>query len=168
MALDVHVLPADGVPSLAWRRDAETAILSGAFAVAESPAGYTGVVELHDEDGALAVLDVHGGVLCGIDLVVWPEITVLPGLTAPVDARRAQVMVPSRSVRRGAAAIEFDTTLSISADADADAEVFHLRIGTRRPVEPLRIADRMLVEIDAGQRLAGFWLEAVPPEPVGS
>lgn len=165
MALDVHVLPPVGaLPPLAWRWDAETDILSGGFRAGTGQAGYTGTVELNDEEGSIAVLDVVGGVLCGLDVVVWPELVVLEGLAGPGDARPGMVVVPSRTARRGVAALEFDTTLSVSTD---NAErLFHLRIGTRRPVEPVRVADKLLVEVDAAHRLAGFWLEQVPPQPV--
>lgn len=164
MALEVHALPLPGpLPAIRWRWDAETDILSGAFRVGPPGAGYTGTVELNDEEGSIAVLDVSGGVLCGLDIVVWPEITNLPGLAAPVEARLGQVLVPSRAAKRGVAALEFDTTLTVSADPDE--RTFHLRIGTRRAVEPIRVADRFLVEVDGAQRLAGFWIEDAPPLP---
>lgn len=164
MALEVHVLtlPAE-LPPLEWHWEAETDILGGAFVVPGAGGGYTGTVELNDEEGSIVVIDVAGGVVCGMDVVVWPEITNLPGLAAPVEARLGQVVIPSRAARRGAAALEFDTTISVSADP---AEcTFHIRIGTRRPVEPIRIANHFVVEVDAAQRLAGFWLESVPPLP---
>ena len=163
MALDVHVLPLSALPCLRWRWDAETDILSGSFSVSEPQAGYNGSVELNDEEGSVAVLDVNGGMLCGLDLVVWPDVVVLAGLAPPVEARTGMVVVPSRTARRGAGSLEFDTTLSISSDPSE--RIFHLRIGPRRPVEPVRVADKLLVEVDAGQRLAGFWLEAVPAPP---
>ncbi|MES2124740.1 MAG: hypothetical protein V4503_08655 [Gemmatimonadota bacterium] len=162
MALEVHVLALPGpLPPFSWRRDAETDILSGGFSSTPHGAGYTGTVELSDDDGSIAVLDVSGGVLCGIDVVVWPDITTMTGLAAPVEARAGQVVVPSRAAKRGTSALEFDATLT--ASAAPDERVYHLRIGARRPVEPIRIADRLLVEVDASQRLAGFWLEDVPP-----
>ena len=165
MALEIHVLAPPGpLPAMRWRWDDETDILSGAFQVDQPGGGYTGTVELNDEDGSIAVLDVAGGVLCGLDIVVWPEIITLDGLAAPVEARAGQVIVPSRAAKRGVASLEFDTTLTVSADPAE--RTFHLRIGTRRPVEPIRIADHFVVEVDAAQRLAGFWLEAVPP-PAG-
>lgn len=164
MALEIHVLALPGpLPVFSWHRDAETDILSGTFASAPRGAGYTGTVELNDDDGSIAVLDVAGGVLCGLDIVVWPEVITMAGLAAPVEARSGQVVVPSRAAKRGTSALEFDATLT--ASADPDERVFHLRIGTRRPVEPIRIADRFVVEVDAAQRLAGFWLEDVPPPP---
>jgi hypothetical protein len=163
MALDVHILPLSSLPALRWQWDTETDILSGSFTVPEPQAGYNGSVELNDEEGSVAVVDVNGGMLCGLDLVVWPDVVVLPGLASPVEARTGMVVVPSRTARRGAGALEFDTTLSISSDPSE--RIYHLRIGTRRPVEPVRVADKLLVEVDAGQRLAGFWLEAVPAPP---
>ncbi|HEY3934810.1 MAG TPA: hypothetical protein VGL65_09355 [Gemmatimonadales bacterium] len=164
MALEIHVLAQPGpLPTLRWQWDAETDILTGTVDAPSAGAGYTGTVELNDDDGSIAVLDVNAGVLCGIDIVVWPEITTLAGLAAPVEARRGQVLVPSRTAKRGVAALEFDTTLTVSADPDE--RTFHLRIGTRRPVEPIRVADHFLVEVDGAQRLAGFWLEDVPQPP---
>ncbi len=164
MAVDVHVLPVAGSPpGLSWRWDRETDILSGAFAPETGQAGYTGTVELNDEEGSIAVLEVVGGVLCGLDVVVWPEIVVLEGLAPPSDAPAGLVVVPSRTAQRGTAALEFDTALSVTADPAE--RTFHLRIGTRRAVEPIRVASRLLAEVDAARRLAGFWLEAVPPQP---
>jgi hypothetical protein len=164
MALEIHVVARpEPLPTLHWQWDAETDILTGGIKVDSRGGGYTGTVELNDEEGSIAMLDISGGVLCGIDIVVWPEITTLVGLAAPVEARHGQVVVPSRTAKRGVASIEFDTTLSVSADPME--RTFHLRIGTRRPVEPIRIADRFVVEVDGAQRLAGFWLEDVPPPP---
>lgn len=164
MALEVHVLnPAGPLPAVRWKWDAETDILSGSFSVETHATGYSGTVELNDEDGSIAVLDVTTGVLCGLDIVLWPEITTLSGLAAPVEARAGQIVVPSRAARRGAAALEFDTTLTVSADPDE--QTLHLRIGTRRAVEPIRVANHFIVEVDAAQRLAGFWMEQVPPQP---
>src|ERR1019366_1130678 len=140
MALEIHVVARpEPLPTLHWQWDAETDILTGGIKVDSRGGGYTGTVELNDEEGSIAVLDISGGVLCGIDIVVWPEITTLVGLAAPVEARHGQVVVPSRTAKRGVASIEFDTTLSVSADPME--RTFHLRIGTRRPVEPIRIAD---------------------------
>jgi len=162
MALEIHVLALPGkLPAFSWRRDAETEILSGSFTTVPHGAGYTGTVELNDDEGSIAVLDIAGGVLCGLDIVVWPEVTTMAGLAAPVEARAGQVVVPSRVAKRGVSALEFDATLTVSADPGE--RVYHVRIGTRRPVEPIRIAEGLLVEVDDAKRLAGFWLEDVPP-----
>lgn len=164
MLLDVHVLPGGGtLPTLAWRWDPETDILSGSFTPARVQTGYTGTVELDDDDGSTVLIDVVGGILSGVDIVVWPEVTALAGLAAPVEARVAQVLVPTQPPRRGSATTEADKTMTVATDLEN--RVFHLRVGTRRPVEPLRVADRLIVEVDAAHRLAGLWLDGVPLRP---
>lgn len=162
MNLDARIdALAGALPSLAWHWDAETDILSGGMAGAGKKTGLTGTVELTDDEGSIAVVDVSGGVVRGLDIVVWPEVTEVDGLAAPLPARDAQVVLPPRASQPGIASLEVDTTLTIAANAERD--VLHLRIGTRRQVEVVRIADRLLVEVDPKHRLAGFWLLDVPP-----
>ena len=57
--------------------------------------------------------------------------------------------------------VEIDTTLSV--ETNSAESVFHLRIGTRRPVEVVRAADSFYVEVDQQGGLAGFWMTNVPP-----
>ena len=59
------------------------------------------------------------------------------------------------------ASVEVDTTLSV--ETDGTESVFHLRIGARRAVEVVRVADNFYVEVDQQGGLAGFWLSNVPP-----
>lgn len=163
MALEVHVVPHVGpLPHIAWQRDLETGILAGSFIVPPNDDAFTGSVELTDEDGSIVVLDVVSGVVCGLDVVMWPELVELPGLAAPVEAREGQVLVPSRAARRGATVLEFDAALA--ASTDPAARTIHLRFGARRAVEPIRVADRMLLEVDAAGRLAGVWLQDLPDD----
>jgi hypothetical protein len=54
-----------------------------------------------------------------------------------------------------------DTTLSVQTNSSES--VFHLRIGPRRKVEVIRVADNFYVEMDQEGGLAGFWLSNVPP-----
>ena len=76
MALEIHVVARpEPLPTLRWQWDAETDILTGSIKAEPRGGGYTGTVELNDDDGSIAMLDVNSGVLCGIDIVVWPEIT---------------------------------------------------------------------------------------------
>jgi hypothetical protein len=164
MTLEARVEPLTGrVPSLRWNWDSETDILSGSFKQTGKAAGLTGTVELSDDIGSVAVLDVAGGVIRGIDVVVWPDVTSQAGLTAPAPSRDAMVLLPSRPSQPGIASLEMDTTLSMSTNPAQD--LFHLRIGGRQSAEIIRIADRCLVELDHRHRLAGFWLLDVPPFP---
>ena len=162
MNIDTRVEPLEGrLPTVEWRWDVETDILSGGFRAALGDGGQEGSVELSDEEGSVVVLDVAGGVLCGLDVVVWPEVDTVPGLAPPAGARSGRVVLPSQSGWQLESAVEVDTTLSVSATPDE--KVVHLRIGGRRDVEVVRVADHLLVELDHKRRLAGFWLTEVPP-----
>jgi hypothetical protein len=46
---------------------------------------------------------------------------------------------------------------------NSSESVFHLRIGARRKVEVIRVADNFYVEVDQEGGLAGFWMTNVPP-----
>lgn len=161
MSLDVRVAPADPgpLPVLRWTWEPETDILSGTFPVPHTT-GFTGPVELTDDEGSIVVVDVAGGIVCGLDVAVWPEVETVPGLEAPAAARQGQALVPSRPARPSGA-LEVDTTLSMAVSPDG--RTYHLRIGTRRPVDVVRIADNLAIEVDRRHRLAGFWATQVPP-----
>jgi uncharacterized protein YuzE len=48
---------------------------------------------------------------------------------------------------------------------DRAESVFHLAIGAPRPVEVVRAADHLYIEVDQQGLVAGFWLTGVPPFP---
>ena len=162
MNVEARVEPLTGsLPSIAWRWDPETDILSGAFKGNRKSGGLTGTVELTDAEGSVAVLDVNNGVICGLDVVVWPEVTTSAALQVPARLTDGRVVLPARPSRPGVASVEVDTTLSV--ETNSAESVFHLRIGPRRPVEVVRVADTFYVEVDQHGGLAGFWLSNVPP-----
>jgi hypothetical protein len=150
-----------GLPSISWRWDPETDILSGAFKGNRKTGGLTGTVELTDAEGSVAVLDVNNGVICGLDVVVWPEVSTVPDLKVPAQLTDGRVVLPSDSSRAAVSSVEVDTTLSVQTDSTES--VFHLRIGPRRPIEVVRVADTFYVEVDPQGGLAGFWMTNVPP-----
>ena len=162
MNVEARVEPLTGsLPSIGWRWDPETDILSGAFKGNRKSGGLTGTVELTDAEGSVAVLDVNNGVICGLDVVVWPEVTTAATLQIPAQLTDGRVVLPARPSRPGVASVEVDTTLSV--ETNSAESVFHLRIGARRPVEVVRVADNFYVEVDQQGGLAGFWLANVPP-----
>jgi len=164
MNLDARIDALDGpLPTIKWTWDDETDILSGAMAGARKSGGLTGTIELTDDEGSVAVVDVAGGRVQGLDIVVWPEVTEIAGLEAPEASRDGVVMLPPRQSQPGISAVEVDTTLSVAANPRHD--LLHVRIGTKRQVEVVRVADRLLIEVDGKGRLAGFWLLAVPFGP---
>jgi hypothetical protein len=162
MSVEARIEPLTGaLPSIGWRWDAETDILSGAFKGNRKSGGLTGTVELTDAEGSVAVLDVNNGVICGLDVVVWPEVLTVPNLQVPVKLTDGRVVLPSRPSRPGVASLEVDTTLSVQTNGNES--VFHLQIGPRRPVEAVRTADNFYIEVDQEGSVAGFWLTNVPP-----
>jgi hypothetical protein len=93
--------------------------------------------------------------------VVWPEVSTVPDLKVPAQLTDGRVVLPAGSSRAGVASVEVDTTLSVRTDSTES--VFHLRIGPRRAVEVVRVADSFYVEVDQQGGLAGFWMTNVPP-----
>jgi hypothetical protein len=161
MSMDARIEPVSGaLPSISWRWDPETDILSGAFKGNRKSGGLTGTVELTDAEGSVAVLDVNNGVICGLDVVVWPEVITVSELQVPAKLTDGRVVLPSRPSRPGVASVEVDTTLSVQTNGAES--VFHLQIGPKRPVEGVRAADNFYIEVDHQGGLAGFWLTNVP------
>ena len=149
------------LPSISWRWDPETDILSGSFKENRKSGGLTGTVELTDAEGSVAVLDVNSGVVCGIDVVVWPEVSTRSDIQVPARLTDGRVVLASGGSRDAVASVEVDTSLSV--ETNASESVFHLLIGPRRAVEVVRTADNFYVEVDQQGQLAGFWMTNVPP-----
>src|ERR687897_3232445 len=134
MNIEARIEPLSGaLPSISWRWDPETDILSGAFKGTRKAGGLTGTVELTDAEGSVAVLDVNNGVICGIDMVVWPEVSTRSDIQVPAQLTDGRVVLPSGGSRAAVSSVEVDTSLWV--ETNAMESVFHLRIGPRRPVE---------------------------------
>ena len=162
--MDARIEPLAGaLPALAWRWDAETDILSGTFKTPKAGSGVTGTIELTDEVGSIAVVDVHNGVVCGVDIVVWPEVATMPELAPPDQLADGRVVVSAKSAKSGVTSLEINAPLTVMTNRSET--VFHLGIGPRREVDTVRVADHLLVEVDHTGGLAGFWLIGVPPFP---
>jgi hypothetical protein len=152
---------AGALPSIAWRWDPETDILSGSFKGNRKAGGLTGSVELTDAEGSVAVLDVNSGVVCGIDVVVWPEVSTRSDIQVPASLTDGRVVLAAAGSRGGVASVEVDTSLFV--ETNGTESVFHLCIGARRSVEVVRAADNFYIEVDQQGALAGFWMTNVPP-----
>jgi hypothetical protein len=160
--MEAKIEPLAGtLPVIAWRWDPETDILSGSFKGNRKSGGLTGSVELTDAEGSVAVLDVNSGVVCGIDVVVWPEVSTRSEIQVPARLTDGRVVLASAGSKGAIASVEVDTNLSV--ETNASESVFHLSIGTRRPVEVVRAADNFYIEVDQQGGLAGFWMTNVPP-----
>jgi hypothetical protein len=166
MGLGARIVEKKGrVPHIAWRWDPETDILTGAVkrSAAKGAPGLNGSVELEGSDGSFVLLDVAGGAIRGVEVVVWPDVRTVPSLAAPGEAKHGDVELPGRRSQPAVAAVEVDASLAI--DTNANESVFHVRVGPMRPVTPVRVADGLVVEVDEREELAGLWLTEVPAFP---
>ena len=169
MGLGARIVERKGrTPHISWRWDPETDILTGAMRRSGKGVapGLTGSVELEGADGSFVLLDVVAGTICGVEVVVWPDVKTVADLAPPDQAGRGDVELPGRRSQPTVAAVEVDAALSI--DTNASESVFHVRVGPARPVSPVRVADGLVVEVDEHEELAGLWLSDVPPFPAGA
>lgn len=156
MGTVVEVQDSERPARITWTWEPETDILAGG--VEPPPGGPAGSLELNGHDGSLMVLDLAGGVLSGLDVVVWPEVTTVPGLVAPVAARRGRI-----ALRLEFEPPPWELDVAMAVRASADESVIHVRVGAPRPAIVIQVADRLAVEVDPAGGLAGFWLTGVPP-----
>lgn len=148
------------LPAVTWRWEPETDILAGT--VTPPPSGPAGSLELSGHDGSVAVVDLTGGRMAGLDVVVWPEVVTVPELVVPPPSRTGTIRImPGNGTPESLAALELDVALAARANLAED--LIHLRIGAPRPTAVVQVADHLHVEVDEGGGLAGFWLSAVPP-----
>jgi len=165
MGLGGRVVERTGrVPHISYRWDPETDILTGAIrSGAKKGGGLTGSVELEGSDGSFVLLDVSGGVIRGVEVVVWPDVRTAADLAAPAAVEDGDVMLATRRSQPTVAAVEVDTALAI--ETNAAASVFHVRLGPARHTKVVRVADGLLVEMDEQGEVAGLWLLEAPPFP---
>ena len=156
MALRLQVVDQAALPAVAWRWEPETDILAGVVRPVPT-GGAAGTLELSGLDGSVAVVDLAGGIIVGLDIVVWPEVQTVPGLAAPSPTRQGAIRVG------GEQGDTLDLEMALAVRVDPAEDLIHLRVGAPRPTTTVQVADRLLVEIDEAGGLAGFWLSSVPP-----
>lgn len=160
--LETVVIPGATVfPRLSWRWESETDILSGSYRTS-GPEQLAESIEVSSPNGAVAVLDVVDGEICGLDMVIWPDVETVTGLQAPAPDMAGRVTVPP--VPRGVAR---QLEVELAVEVDPGEQTFHVAVGPGRPVTVLQVADHLMIEVDEDQALAGFWLTSVPPFPAG-
>src|SRR3989454_9789359 len=165
MSFEARIEPLDGkLPKVSYHWDPETDILSVACKGGGKESGLNGPVDLEGRDGSFVVIDVAGGCLRGVDVGTWPEDIRTGGLLPiPEPSKEGSVTFPSRKSPPGVAAVEVDTALTVEKNHPESG--FHLRVGRTRPATVVRVADRLLVEVDKQSRLVGLWFLDVPPFP---
>lgn len=167
MKIPIQVEPAgDTAPSVEYRWDADTEILSAQLSPRTSGTGMSGSVELEGSDGSWLILDVSAGHINGVEVAVWPDVQKRNSLHPPGAVETAHVVVRERTARHDVASVEVETPLL--AEADEAERIFHFMLGKRRQTRTVRFATDMLVDLDGSNNLAGLWLLNVPPFPTPS
>lgn len=165
MSLDVRVdeISESELPSVDYRWDADTEILSVSLRPAGVAEGMTGSMDIEGADGAWLMLELTAGRLAAVEVAVWPDVQTVDALVVPEPAAAVRIRVPSRSSQPEVTAVEVNT--QIRAVADKAERTIHFRIGPQRSSRALRVARDLMVEVDNKSRIAGFWFLNVPPFP---
>jgi len=150
------------LPAFPFRWDLETEILSGRQVVEGTPAGFTGSWEIESATGAVLTLETTGGVLGGIEVVVWPDVERV-ALTVPHEAPAGRVALEAPG---GQTTGVLEVEAPITAAATASETLVRLAFGTAR-ARSVRVAENVVVDLDAQGHLAGLWLEDLPLFPQG-
>jgi hypothetical protein len=162
MSLNATVVAAErALPAFGFRWDAETEILAGRCEVPDPPIGFTGAWELESPEGAVVILETVGGVLCGVEVVVWPDLERRPRLAVPHTAPTARLVLAAPA---GQASGVLEVESPIAAATIPAETTIHLSFGGAG-ARTIRVADNVLVDLGAGGQPVGLWLLRLPPFP---
>jgi hypothetical protein len=165
--IPIEVEPANGAsPSVEYRWDPDTEILSAQLNPRAKGKGMSGSVELEGADGSWLILDVSAGCINGVEVAVWPDVQKRSSLALPGKVEDGNVLLPTRRSQPGLAAVEVETPLL--AEADEAERVFHFTLGQKRQTRTVRVARDLLLDLDGSNHLAGLWLLNVPPFPANA
>jgi len=151
------------LPAFDFHWDPETEILAGRHPLPEADGVPAISWEFEGPEGAVVVLETVGDTLCSVEVVVWPDVERAKSLHAPHDAKAARVGFVAPKKEAGGV-VEVDTV--ITAAAPPSETLIHLSFGTAR-ARSVRVADNVVLDLDADGRLAGLWLENLPLFPQG-
>ncbi len=152
-------------PKVVYRWDPDTDILSARLRPCRTAAGpaESGTVEIEGADGSWIVLDLVDRQIDGVEVVVWPQVRKNAALAVPVEVRDAVALLPPGGGAGAVASVEVEAPMT--AESDLQERNLHFRIGMHSECAAVRVARDLLLEVDAGGHVAGFWLLNVPPFP---
>jgi uncharacterized protein YuzE len=141
-----------GKPAQAiYAYDDETGIL--ALRLAGADAGSVGTIELSDLGGGIVLLLTSGGAIDGVEIVVWPVVAPDTRLAPPRPTGAGVVTAPA-----GVDEIECE----LSCRVDEGGSTLHLVVEGATAEQTIRVADKLMVDLDEDSELAGIWLLQVP------
>jgi hypothetical protein len=150
-------------PSVAYTWDSDTEILSAHLKPGAEGSGLSGSVGVEGNDGSWIILDVNGGRINAVEVAVWPEVAERPALPAPKNVEELSILIPAARSSREVRSVE--VAAKMTAEADPGRKTIHFRLGKPRETRTVRLASDILVDVDAQNRVSGFWLLNVPPCP---
>lgn len=159
VSLGADVVP----PAVEYRWDADTDILTARIPVRPAGPGMTGSVGVEGSDGSWLIVEVQGGEIAGVEVAVWPDVSIVPALQPPADPSNAHPTIPARPSQPGIASVEMDTRLT--ARADAAERTIHFRLGSPQVSTTVRAGSDLLLELDDARQIVGVWMLNVPPFP---
>ena len=164
MNIAVQLEPrADRAPSVEYKWDSDTEILSAHLKPGAEGSGLSGSVGLEGADGSWLILDVNGGRINAVEVAVWPAVRQRATLAAPQKVEDLSILIPAARSSREVRSVEVATQMS--AESDPSGKTFHFRLGAAREARAVRLASDILLDVDAQNRVTGLWLLNVPPCP---
>ena len=166
MKIALQVEPAaEATPTVEYRWDPDTEILSAQVRPRASGTGPSGSVEVEGSDGSWLILDVASGKINGIEVAVWPDVHMRSALRPPPSVTDASIALTARKGAKPDAVTAVEVETPVMAESDEAERVFHFTLGKAKQTRTLRFARDLLVDVDASNNLAGLWLLNVPPFP---
>jgi len=92
---------ADRAPSVEYKWDSDTEILSAPLKHGAASTGMSGSVGLEGSDGSWLILDVNGGRINAVEIAVWPEVRQRATLAAPQQVEDLSILIPAARSSRG-------------------------------------------------------------------
>ena len=164
MNIAVQLEPrSDRPPTVDYRWDSDTEILSAHLEPGAEGSGLSGSVGVEGTDGSWLILDVNGGRINAVEVAVWPEVRQRATLAAPQSVEELSITIPEARSSREVRSVEVAT--SVSAESDPSRKTFHFRLGAPRATRAVRLASDILLDVDTQNRVTGVWLLNVPPCP---
>lgn len=164
MKIPIQIEPAaDGTPTVDYRWDPDTEILSAQLNPRSAAEGMSGSVEVEGADGSWLILDVTSGRINGVEVAVWPDVRMRSALRPPGSVVDGRILVPDGKKKAALSALEFET--AVLAESDESERVFHFTLGRPKGTRTVRLAKDILIDVDSSNHLAGVWMLNVPPFP---
>ena len=140
-----------------YNLEEETTILTARFnEVAE---GDPGNLELSDPLGAIVMLDLRGGLLAGLEVVVWPEVKTLKTLRMPKAEQSGSVAARDKS--EDAAMAEEDEN-SVEFSCNESARLLRISVVGQTSTRHVEVAEGAVVGLTSKGQIGDIWMDGLP------